>query len=53
MGNEIFLYLMTGKKEFVARVDPRTQVKPGQTIDMLVNMGSTHLFDRETERAIR
>ncbi len=53
MGNEIFLYLLTGKKQFIARVDPRTQAKPGQTIDMVVNMDSVHLFDRESERVIR
>ena len=25
MGNEIYLYLLTGKKSFIARVDPRTR----------------------------
>ena len=27
MGNEIFLYLLTGKKQFIARVDPRTHAR--------------------------
>ena len=53
MGNEIFLYLLTGTKQFIARVDPRTQAIPGQPIDMAINMDSIHLFDRETEKAIR
>ena len=29
MGNEINLYLLTGTKGFIARVDPRTSVRPG------------------------
>jgi multiple sugar transport system ATP-binding protein len=53
MGNEIFLYLLSGKKQFIARVDPRTQTRVGDTLDMVVNMDVVHLFDRETERSIR
>jgi multiple sugar transport system ATP-binding protein len=49
MGNEIYLYLLTGKKQFVARVDPRTQTRPGDTIDLAVNMDNTHYFDPKTE----
>jgi len=52
MGNEIFLYLLAGKKQFIARVDPRTQTHVGDTIDMVVNMDAVHLFDRDTELAI-
>ncbi len=53
MGNEIFLYLFTGKKPFIARVDPRAHVSPGDIIDLSINMGNMHLFDPKTERAIR
>jgi multiple sugar transport system ATP-binding protein len=49
MGNEIFLYLLTGKKQFIARVDPRTDARPGETIDLVVNMDNMHLFDPQTE----
>jgi len=47
MGNEIFLYLMTGQKEnsFVARVDPRTQFRVGDKVQVAFNMDNFHSFD--------
>jgi multiple sugar transport system ATP-binding protein len=53
MGNEIQLYLTTGEHSFVARVDPRTKASMGQQIQVVFNMGNMHLFDPETEQAIR
>jgi len=53
MGNEIQLYLSTGEHNFVARVDPRTKVKMGETMQVVFNMGNMHLFDPDTEQAIR
>jgi hypothetical protein len=32
MGNEIFLYLISGKNNFVARVDPRTRFQIGDQV---------------------
>ncbi|MBM4457776.1 MAG: sn-glycerol-3-phosphate ABC transporter ATP-binding protein UgpC [Chloroflexi bacterium] len=52
MGNEIFLYLLTGKKSFIARVDPRTHARPGEKIDLVVNMDNMHLFDPQTEKTL-
>ncbi|PKO21773.1 MAG: glycerol-3-phosphate ABC transporter ATP-binding protein [Chloroflexi bacterium HGW-Chloroflexi-1] len=52
MGNEIFLYLLTGKKQFIARVDPRTHARPGEQVDLLVNMDNMHLFDPQTEKTL-
>jgi multiple sugar transport system ATP-binding protein len=53
MGNEIFLFLKSGKHDFVARVDPRTKVTSGQEMQLVFNMDNMHIFDRETEQAIR
>ncbi|MGW8225457.1 MAG: ABC transporter ATP-binding protein [Anaerolineales bacterium] len=53
MGNEIFLFLKAGKHDFVARVDPRTKVTIGQDMQLVFNMENMHIFDRETEKAIR
>jgi multiple sugar transport system ATP-binding protein len=53
MGNEIFVYLLTGQKQFIARVDPRTKATVGSEMDVVVNMDNVHLFDRESESAIR
>lgn len=53
MGNEIYLYLVTGGVNFVARVDPRTSFKAGEEVEVSFNMGNFHIFDPETEQAIR
>jgi multiple sugar transport system ATP-binding protein len=53
MGNEIFLYLNSGDNNFVARVDPRTRVDMGDDIQSVFNMDNMHIFDKETEKAIR
>ena len=53
MGNEIFLFLKAGKYEFVARVDPRTHVTIGEQMQLVFNMDNIHIFDRETELALR
>jgi len=53
MGNEIFLYLLTGNKVFIARVDPRSNARMGQEITAVFDMGRMHIFDAETELAIR
>ena len=39
MGNEILLYLVTGKNTFVARVDPRSKMQVGDKVDVDVRHG--------------
>jgi multiple sugar transport system ATP-binding protein len=53
MGNEVFLYLKTGNQEYIARVDPRTQARVGTDMQVVMNIDHMHLFDAETEQAIR
>ncbi|MDX1379317.1 MAG: sn-glycerol-3-phosphate ABC transporter ATP-binding protein UgpC [Anaerolineales bacterium] len=53
MGNEIFLYLISGKNTFVARVDPRSKLGIGQNATVAFDMDTMHIFDAETEEAIR
>ena len=53
MGNEIFLYLVSGENQIVARVDPRTDFRIGDKVQVSFNMDKCHLFDPETEKAIR
>ncbi len=53
MGNEIFAYLKNGEHSFVARVDPRSRYQFDQHVQMVFNMDNMHIFDRETEKAIR
>jgi multiple sugar transport system ATP-binding protein len=45
MGNEIFLYLVNGDHNFVARVDPRTRVEMGDKMEVVFNMDNMHIFD--------
>ncbi len=52
MGNELFIYLISGEHQFLARVDPRTEARPGQEIELVVNMANLHAFDPETGNAV-
>jgi multiple sugar transport system ATP-binding protein len=53
MGNEIFLYVVTGENTVLARVDPRTDFHIGDKAQVAFNMDKCHLFDIDTELAIR
>ena len=53
MGNEIFVYFKNGDHNFVARIDPRSRYQMGQSIQVVFNVDNMHLFDAETEKAIR
>ncbi|NLS76254.1 MAG: sn-glycerol-3-phosphate ABC transporter ATP-binding protein UgpC [Chloroflexi bacterium] len=52
MGNEVFVYLMSGENSFVARVDPRSRAKAGMEMECVANMENMHIFDKQTEVAI-
>jgi multiple sugar transport system ATP-binding protein len=52
MGNEILLYLVAGENTFVARVDPRSQLRVGNRAEVALNMEKLHVFDAATEQAI-
>ena len=52
MGNEVFLYLESGGREILARVDPRTNARPGQEIEVALDISRTCAFDPVTEQAI-
>ncbi|OJX47194.1 MAG: glycerol-3-phosphate ABC transporter ATP-binding protein [Chloroflexi bacterium 44-23] len=45
MGNEIFLYLKSGKNDFAARVDPRSRYAMGDEVNLIFNMDNFHIFD--------
>ncbi len=45
MGNEIFLYLVSGKNNFTARVDPRSHYTIGESVELAFNMDNFHIFD--------
>ncbi len=53
MGNEIFLYVSTGKHPVVARIDAHSQAAIGQKVNLAFNMAKAHFFDAATEEAIQ
>ncbi|MEM7334761.1 MAG: sn-glycerol-3-phosphate ABC transporter ATP-binding protein UgpC [Chloroflexota bacterium] len=53
LGHELHLFCNSGKSTFVATVDPRMMVSVGNKIDLVFDMNSMHLFDKDTEKAIR
>jgi len=53
MGNEVFVYIKSIEHNFIARVDPRTHYRMGNKGQFSFNMKNIHLFDKDTEKAIR
>jgi len=45
MGYEIYLYLVNGDVNYVARVDPRSKYNVREEIEVAFNMQNVHLFD--------
>jgi multiple sugar transport system ATP-binding protein len=50
MGNEIFLYLVSGNNSYVARVDPRTRFAMGDKVQVVLNMDNMHIFDPSLDK---
>jgi multiple sugar transport system ATP-binding protein len=53
MGNEVIVYLVSEGTEFLGRFDPRTGARVGNAVPVVFNMDRMHVFDKQTEMAIR
>ncbi len=53
MGAETYLYLNTGASAFIARVRPTDQFHVNDNVTIRFDLLNAHLFDAETELAIR
>src|SRR5438105_3852517 len=53
LGNELQLLLSADTTNFIARVGTQTQTKPGQTLRVGLNLKKLHVFDKQTEAALR
>jgi multiple sugar transport system ATP-binding protein len=53
MGAESMIYSQIEGQEFIARVDSRSDLKPGQNIELSLDMNKAHFFDADTEVRIR
>ncbi len=48
MGNEIFLYFSLAERDLVARIDVRTPPAVNTDVELVLDIGQAHLFDKET-----
>ena len=53
MGNEVIVYLNAKEKTYLARVDPRSKMRVGNSVEIAFDMDRFHIFDKQTERAVR
>jgi len=53
LGHEYVAYLGIGPHNVIATIDNETRVKEGQTSKFCIDLDAIHLFDAETEQAIR
>ncbi|KXG10051.1 Trehalose import ATP-binding protein SugC [Anoxybacillus sp. P3H1B] len=53
LGAETMVYSQINGQEIVARIDARTEIKPGEQIELALDMNKAHFFDIETEQRIR
>jgi multiple sugar transport system ATP-binding protein len=52
LGSEIDLHLVVSGQEFVARVDDRTETRPGQGLNVVFDTAKMHVFDPATQRTL-
>jgi len=52
LGSETLLHVTAGEDFLIARVDPRTKAQEGETIDLVFDMATIHVFDKETQQAL-
>ncbi len=52
LGAEVYLYFDVDQFNCTARVNPRTQARPGDLVKFALDLSKIHCFDKETERII-
>ena len=52
LGPEVYLYLNSGKHNFIARVGAHDRPEVNRDMDLVFDMSKVHFFDRETEDTI-
>ena len=53
MGNEILTYFSLPRTDFIGRFDPRSEVRVGMKKAASFDVSRMHLFEKDTEQAIR
>ena len=49
LGNELHIYLNSGTNTFVATIDIRIIANVGDKLELVMDMGNMHIFDKDTE----
>jgi multiple sugar transport system ATP-binding protein len=49
LGNDVEMHITSGEHHMIAKVDSKTQAKPGENLDLVIDLEKMHLFDIETE----
>ena len=52
LGAEVFLYFDAEGKQMIARVNPATPLRTGDSAAFAIKMDKAHFFDKETEQTI-
>ncbi len=52
MGSEVYLYLNTGRHNFIARVGAHDRPEVNRDMDLVFDMSKVHFFDKTTEATI-
>lgn len=52
LGSEVYLYLSTGKHNFIARVGAHDRPEVNREMDLVFDMSKVHFFDVQTEETI-
>jgi multiple sugar transport system ATP-binding protein len=53
LGSEDTAYLVAGERSLIATLDPATRIEAGAVANFAVDLDKIHIFDGETEKAIR
>jgi len=53
MGSEIFVHLAVDGQSYIAVMDPRSRAAMGETMEVAITLDNIHLFDRQSQSAIR
>ncbi len=52
LGSEVYLYLNSGKHNFIARVGAHDRPEVNRDMDLVFDMSKVHFFDQQTEETI-
>ena len=53
LGHEYVAYLQVNGAKLVASIDKETKLRPGSEAEILINLDRIHIFDADTEQAVR